>query len=147
MTARLLALPCALLLVAACATASSEGVLLGEREIGRGWDVVREASIDPSKDRDLLEWGVLEKHARHYSRDLRGNVEVCSVEVWAFRSVEQARAAHGGFSFPDWQISRAGSLLVMVRGLVRGRGRPPVRGVFPDCDRIGARIVGRAEGH
>ncbi len=128
----------------ASAAADPEQVLLDARELGRGWDVVREAPVDPSRDPDLRGWGVREQHARHYTRDRHGSIQVCSVEVWAFGSIAQASAAERGFRYPDWQISRVGSLLVMVRGLTRTRGRRPQHGVFPDCDEIGSRIRARA---
>jgi hypothetical protein len=110
----------------------------------RGWDVLGEAPVDVSADPDLVEWGVRETAARHYSRDHRGTIEVCSVEIWRFWDEAKAAAAAGGFAFPDWQIDRVGSSLVMVRGMLRPRGRPPQRGVFPACDAIGARIRERA---
>lgn len=131
-------------LVAASAAADPEHVLLEARELGRGWEVVREAPVDPRRDPDLRGWGVREQHVRHYTRGYHGKTEVCSVEVWAFDSVAQASAAEAGFSYPDWQISREGPLLLMLRGLIRMRGRTPQRGVFPDCDEIGSRIRARA---
>lgn len=142
------ALVLAWLLVAAAAGAGGESALLTADEVGLGWEIVREAPTDPARDPDLVRWGVREQHVRHYTRSRYGMAEVCSVEVWDFASTEQARAAEAGFQYPDWQISRAGMLLVMVRGLVRDRElkRPPVRGVFPDCDAIGSRIRARASG-
>lgn len=132
------------LLAAASAAADAEGVLLEARELSAGWEVVREAPSDPSRDPDLRGWGVREQHVRHYTRDLRGRAQVCSVEVWAFASIAQATAAAEGFSYPDWEISRAGSLLVMARGVVLVRGRRPSRGVFPECGLLVSRIVARA---
>jgi hypothetical protein len=132
------------LLVVASASADPEDALLEIRDLAAGWEVVREATVDPRRDEDLREWGVHSQHARHYTRDLRGRVQVCSVEFWGFDSVSQASAAHEGFYYPDWQIFRAGKVLVMVRGLVRGRDGRPHRGVFADCDAIGSRILERA---
>lgn len=126
---------------------SAEHALLQPRDLGAGWEVVREAPADPRSDPDLRRWGVVEQHVRHYTRDLRGRIQVCSVEVWGFASQEQASAAGRGFQYPDWQISSAGSLLVMARGLVRMRGRRPIRGVFPDCADIATRIRERAASH
>jgi len=131
-------------LMAASAAADAERALLGPREVGAGFEVVREAPVDPAADPDLRSWGVREKHVRHYTRDLRGAVEVCSVELWAFASIEQASAAEAGFAYPDWQISREGSLLVMAHGLVRPRTGSPRRGVFGACDAIAERIRERA---
>jgi hypothetical protein len=131
-------------LLAASAAADSEHALLSQREVGAGFEVVLEAPVDPTADPDLREWGVREKHVRHYTRDLRGAVEVCSVEVWAFASVAQASAAEAGFAYPDWQISRAGSRLVMAHGLVRPRTGRPRRGMFAACDAIAERIRERA---
>jgi hypothetical protein len=131
-------------LLAASAAADAEVALLGPREVGAGFEVVPEAPVDPSADPDLRGWGVREKHVRHYTRDLRGNVEVCSVEVWAFASVEQASAAETGFAYPDWEISRAGPLLVMAHGLVRPQAGRPRRGMFEACDAIAERIRERA---
>ena len=72
-----------------------------------------------------------EQHVRHYTRDRAGRIQVCSVEIWSFESQRQAESAHAGFRFPGWKIDRVGRLLVMVRGLVQGRGMGPKRGVFP----------------
>lgn len=130
-----------LLAAPACATGAGDA-LLQSREL-RGWDVLNEAPVDPSSDPDLVEWGVRALHARHYSRDWRGVIQVCSVEIWEFASESQAVAAAGGFSFPDWQIDRVGQALVMVHGLLRPRDAPPLRGVFAECDAIGARIRDR----
>jgi hypothetical protein len=130
--------------VAGASAADPERALLDAPEVGIGWEVVREAPSDPRRDPDLRGWGVREQHVRHYTRDLRGRIQVCSVEVWAFDSIAQAGAAEKGFQYPDWEISRTGSLLVMARGLVRTRGRRPSRGVFPECGAIASRILVRA---
>lgn len=132
----------ATLLAAMCAHADPERALLRESEL-RGWDVVAEAAADPSADPDLAAWGVEAQHVRHYTREHRGAVEVCSVEIWRFASDAQADAAARGFAYPDWRIDRVGTSLVMVRGLIHARGAAPVRGVFPECDGIGARIRAR----
>jgi hypothetical protein len=131
-------------LLAASAAADSERALLSQREVGAGFEVVLEAPVDPAADPDLRGWGVREKHVRHYTRDLRGAVEVCSIEVWAFASVDQASAAEAGFAYPGWQIAREGELLVMAHGLIRPRTGSPRRGVFEACGAIAARIRERA---
>ncbi len=131
-------------LACSSAVAQPERALLRQSELRAGWDVVREAPGDPASDPDLWGWGVREQHVRHYTRDLAGRIQVCSVEIWSFESLSQAASAHAGFRFPDWKIDRVGRLLVMVRGLVRGRGMGPKRGVFPECDAIGTRIRARA---
>ena len=119
-------------------------IWLQAAEIGPGWDVVREAPVDPSGDPDLVAWGVRRQDTRHYTRDANGSVQVCSAELWAFADVARARAAHQGFAHPGWRIERAGNLLLMLRGLTIQRGNPPRRGLFEDCTRIGDRIRQRA---
>lgn len=121
-----------------------DAVLLAPAAVRPAWDVVGEAPIDPSRDPDLVRWGVGAQRARHYTRDEGGVVQVCSVELWAFEDVAHARAAHEGFQYPGWSIEREGSLLVMVRGVVMQPGQAPRRGVFPDCRRLGERIRARA---
>jgi len=133
-----------LCLLAGSAAADAERILLSQRDLPRGWEVVREAPGDPSGDADLRAWGVREQQARHYTRDRHGTIQVCSVEIWVFDSVAQAGAAESGFHYPDWQISRAGALLVLVRGLVRAPRQRPRRGVFPTCEDFGAQIRARA---
>lgn len=124
--------------------AELERVLLSQADLGRAWDVMREVPGDPSRDPDLVRWGVRAQLARHYTRHATGYIHVCSIEVWAFAGPDQARAAHDGFAYPDWQILREGSLLVMLRGLSQRRGGPPQRGVFPECKKLGARTQQRA---
>lgn len=134
-------LPCA---AAVAAGADLERAFLAARELGHGWDVVREAPGDPSRDPDLVGWGVREQQVRHYTRDRLGVLQVCSVEIWRFASLEQARAAHAGFHYPGWKISRTGTLLVMLHGLSRPWGQVETRGVFAECGAIGSRILERA---
>jgi hypothetical protein len=121
-----------------------DAIWLSAAEIGPGWDVVREAPVDPSADPDLVAWGVRVQDARHYTRDRDGSVQVCSVELWSFSDAARAEAAHQGFAHPGWRIGREGHLLVMLRGLTLTRGSEPSRGVFEDCARIGDRIQRRA---
>jgi len=108
--------------------------------LGRGWEVVREAPGVPASDPDLVAWGVRSQNARHYTRHRDGRVEVCSIEIWGFASVGQARAAQAGFAYPGWRFEREGALLLMSRGLRMAPGQPPRRGVSADCARIGARV-------
>ena len=123
---------------------SLAAIWLSAAEIGLGWDVVREAPIDPADDPDLVAWGVRAQDARHYTRDADGSVQVCSVELWTFADEARTRAAHQGFAYPDWRIEREGNLLLMLRGVTITRGSPPQRGIFEDCSRIGDRIQQRA---
>jgi hypothetical protein len=146
---------CALLLLAlpgiAAAQPSStprplEALLPTAAQAGPGWDVVREAPEDPNADPDMRRWGVVATLARHYTRDPGGAAQVCSVELWRFRDEARARAAHAGFSYPDWQIHRAGDVLVMLRGLTLTLGQAPRRGIFDACERLGADVRARAAG-
>jgi hypothetical protein len=109
------------------------------------WEVVPEASIDASGDPDFVRWGLREKRVRHYThRNDTGRVRVCTVELWSFESEERARTAEENFSYPNWRFQRAGSLLVMLHAVSRQRGEPASQRVFPECSRLGARIVTRA---
>ena len=107
-------------------------VLLPAAAVG-GWDVVREAPGDPRSDPDLVRWGVRAQRARHYTRYAGPRVQVCSIEVWAFDSDQRARAAEANFAYPDWRFARAGSLLLMSRGLTQAKGRAPQRGLSADA--------------
>jgi len=140
-------LPLAFVLCAGSAAAGGRDLdrtWVPAESIGAGWEVTREAPGEPARDPDLVGWGVRAQQARHYSRHSRGVVEVCSVEIWEFASVGQARAAEAGFVYPDWHFARAGSLLLMSRSLVQARGRAPQRSLSADCVRIGERIRARA---
>jgi hypothetical protein len=119
-------------------------VLPSATEVGAGWDVVKEAPSDPKGDPDLVRWGVRAQRARHYTRDVYGAVQVCSIEVWAFEGPGLAHAAYQGISYPEWKFALEGSLLLMVRGLTHPRGAPPRRGVFDACGRLGERVRARA---
>ena len=105
---------------------------------------MKEAPGDPKQDPDLVRWGVREQHARHYTRDSSGVVQVCSIEVWGFESVPAARMARANFAYPGWQITREGSLLLMIRGLTRTPGERSRRGVFAACQELGERVRERA---
>lgn len=122
-------------------------LLLSETEAGSGWEVVREVPGTPARDPDLVRWGVRAQQARHYTRDLAGTAEVCSIELWSFESLEQAEAARAGFSYPEWQIGREGEMLVMVRGLRSPRRGAPERGVFAACELLGQRVRARCAEH
>jgi hypothetical protein len=118
-------------------------LLLGVAEVRPGWEVVREAPVDPSGDPDLVRWGVSAQRARHYTRDLAGTTEVCSIELWSFATTEQAAAAAAGFSYPGWRIAREGEILLMVRGVRRPPGGAPERGVFAACEVLAERTRAR----
>ncbi len=117
---------------------------LSAAEAGSGWEVVRELPGDPSRDPDLVAWGVRAQDTRHYSRHAGGRSQVCSVEIWAFHDEARARAAHEGFAYPNWEIHREGALLVMLRAVTLTPGQAPHRSVFADCRRLGDRIRARA---
>jgi len=109
------------------------------------WEILSEASVDASQDSDFARWGVREKHVRHYTHREAGFVRVCTVELWSFESDERARIAEMLFSYPDWIFRRAGSLLVMLHAVSRQRRERASREIFPECSRLGARIVTRAK--
>ncbi len=121
-----------------------DGLWLSAAEAGSGWEVVRELPGDPSRDPDLVAWGVRAQDTRHYSRHAGGSSQVCSVEIWAFHDAARARAAHEGFAYPNWEIHREGALLVMLRAVTLAPGQAPHRSVFADCRRLGERIRARA---
>lgn len=133
----------ALVLLAGAARADGDDAFLLPGELRGGWEVLREAPSDPASDPDLVAWGVRDQRVRHYTRDHRRRVEVCSVEIWDFASEPQAAAAESGFEYPGWQIRRAGERLVMVRGLVLTPEGAARRGVFPECGSLGGRILDR----
>jgi hypothetical protein len=105
---------------------------------------VNEAPEDPSKDVDLVEWGVIAQRARHYTRSSDGASQVCSVELWAFENEARARLAEQNFEFPDWRIDRQGDMLVMLRA-VTVRGSLAKRTIFPDCEKLGNIVRTRAD--
>jgi hypothetical protein len=140
MIRRLQLAPLLFAVAAAAEGPSVEQAWLSAAALGPGWEVVREEPSAPEHDPDLVGWGVRSQHARHYTRHRDGNVEVCSVEIWGFGSVEQARAAEQGFAYPGWRFEREGALLLMSRGIRMAPGQAPRRGVSLDCARIGDRI-------
>jgi hypothetical protein len=120
-----------------------EWALLGERDVGPGWEVVNEMPEDPTQDADLVEWGVVAQRTRHYTRKSGGGPQVCSVELWAFENTARARLAHQNFAFPDWRIERKGDTLVMLRA-VTYRGDVAERAIYPDCEKLGEVVRARA---
>jgi hypothetical protein len=121
-----------------------EWALLEERDVRPGWEIVNEMPEDPSEDADLVEWGVVAKRARHYTRKSGSASQVCSVELWAFENDARARLAHQNFEFPDWRIDRKGDTLVMLRA-VTIRGETTARTIYPDCEKLGNIVRARAD--
>jgi len=120
-----------------------EWALLDARAVSPGWEVVNEMPEDPSRDVDLVEWGVVAQRARHYTRSLVGASQVCSIELWAFQNEARARLAHQNFEFPDWKIDRQGDTLVMLRAVTLV-GDMTKRTIFPDCEKLGGIVLTRA---
>jgi len=120
-----------------------EWALLDKGNIYPGWEIVNEMPEDPSKDVDLVEWGVIAKRARHYTRNSDGDSQVCTVELWAFENEARARLAEQNFEFPDWKIERQGDTLVMLRAVTL-RGSLAKRTIFPDCEKLGNIVRTRA---
>ncbi len=112
-------------------------------DVRRDWEIVEEMPQDPSKDADLVEWGVIAKRARHYTRQSGSASQVCSVELWAFENDARARLAHQNFEFPDWRIDRKGDTLVMLRAVTL-RGDTAERTIYPDCEKLGKIVRARA---
>jgi hypothetical protein len=120
-----------------------EWALLDQSDVRSGWEIVNEMPEDPKKDADLVEWGVVAKRARHYTRKSGSDSQVCSVELWAFENDARARLAHQNFEFPDWRIDRQGDTLVMLRAVTL-RGDLAKRTIFPDCEKLGNIVRTRA---
>jgi len=120
-----------------------EWALLDRSDLRSGWEIVNEMPEDPSKDADLVEWGVVAKRARHYTRKSGSASQVCSVELWAFENDARARLAHQNFEFPDWRIDRKGDTLVMLRAVTL-RGDTTDRTIYPDCEKLGEIVRARA---
>lgn len=114
-----------------------EGLLLSARQVGPGWEVVAEAPIDVAADEDFRSWGVRDQLARHYTRGGGGLIQVCSIEIWSFKSINDARVAARNISYPTWQIDREDDMLVMIHGVSKSRAGSPQLGVFPACDQLG----------
>ncbi len=113
------------------------GLLLSARQAGPGWEVVKEAPIDVAADEDFLSWGVRAQLARHYTRNARGLLQVCSIEIWSFKTVHDARVAAEHLSYPTWQIDRQDEMLVMIHGVTKAIAGSRQLGVFPACKQLG----------
>ena len=111
--------------------------------VSLNWEIVEETPEDPTKDEDLVEWGVVAQRTRHYTRRSSGASQVCSVELWAFENDARARLAQENFEFPDWRIERKGDTLVMLRA-VTYRGDVAERAIYPDCEKLGEVVRARA---
>ncbi len=112
-------------------------------DVSLDWEIVEETPQDPTKDADLVEWGVVAQRTRHYTRKSLGASQVCSVELWAFENEARARLAQQNFEFPDWTIDRSGDTLVMLRA-VTIRNQVTERAIYPDCEKLGAITRARA---
>jgi hypothetical protein len=119
-----------------------EWALLEERDVRPGWEIVNEVPEDPKEDADLVEWGVVAKRTRHYTRKSGSASQVCSVELWAFENDARARLAHQNFEFPDWRIDRKGDTLVMLRAVTL-RSDTTERTIYPDCEKLGEIVRAR----
>jgi hypothetical protein len=122
-----------------------EQLLLASSDISADWSVVGETPIDPTRDPDLLRWGVRAQRSGHYTRSSNGAVQVCSIELWAFEDTPHARMAHENFAYPNWQIEREGPVLVMLRALTRTDGNQEDRTLFSACLKLGEQVRVRAE--
>ena len=120
-----------------------EWALVEERDVRPGWEVVNEVPEGPKEDPDLVEWGVVAKRTRHYTRKSGSASQVCSVELWAFENDARARLAHQNFEFPDWRIDRKGDTLVMLRAVTL-RGGTTERTIYPECEKLGKAVRARA---
>ena len=120
-----------------------EWALVDQGDVGFDWEIVNEVPEDPREDADLVEWGVVAKRARHYTRQSGSASQVCSAELWAFENDARARLAHQNFEFPDWQIDRRGDTLVMLRAVTIQGGNTD-RTIFPDCEKLGKVVRARA---
>jgi hypothetical protein len=119
-------------------------ILLPAAGLAGLWEVVDETPTDPTRDPDLVRWGVRGQRARHYTRNDDGNVQVCSIEIWGFENARRARIAHENFRYPDWHFERQEHLLIMLRAVTLRREGPPRRDLFSDCRRLGALTSARA---
>jgi len=120
-----------------------EWTLPDQADVRLDWEIVEEVPQDPTKDPDLVEWGVVAQRTRHYTRQTGPASQVCSVELWAFENEARARLAHQNFEFPDWRIDRKGDTLVMLRAVTL-IGEMANRTIFPDCEKFGGVVRARA---
>ncbi len=118
-------------------------MLPDQADVRLDWEIVEEVPQDPTKDAELVEWGVVAQRTRHYTRSSGSDSQVCSVELWAFESDARARLAHQNFEFPDWRIDREGDTLVMLRA-VTVRSDTTERTIYPDCEKLGKIVRARA---
>jgi hypothetical protein len=143
------ALGCVLSLAAAAASQAAEdecrdcryrgdldALFLPATALGAGWELVKEAPVDPRQDPELRAAGVQASQALHYTRPFRGGAEVCSVEIWSFSSAEAARRARAGIEREAWRIGVQGNLLVMLHGVTLQRGVGFRPGLRPVCIRL-----------
>jgi hypothetical protein len=114
------------------------------RELGDGWESVRETPSDPSRDPDLAAAGVRATHDLHYTRARRGGSEVCSLEIWAFSTPAAARLARAGIDQPGWRFTLRGNLLIMLRGVEFSRENGFRPGLVPECHRLAELTEARA---
>jgi hypothetical protein len=115
------------------------------RALGPGWETLAEAPSDPQGDPDLRAAGVRAMQSLHYTRDLRGTAEVCSVEIWSFASPAAARLARAGMQRAGWRFAVHGDLVVMLRGVSQRRGEGLRPGMLPACQRLADLVDARAE--
>ena len=116
-----------------------ERLLLTAQEVGPGWEVVAEEPSKVEDDPDFVSWGVRAKQVRHYTRESRGFAQVCSIEIWRFHRLYDARLAAEHFSYPEWQIDREQEMLVMAHGITRAIEGDSRSSLFPDCIQLGER--------
>jgi hypothetical protein len=112
--------------------------------LGAGWDTVAETPTDPAADPDLRASGVRAVHNLHYTRPIPGGSQVCSIELWAFHTPEQAQRARAELAREDWYFSLQGDLMLMARGVTLERGRGFRPGLLPECRRLAGLIEARA---
>jgi hypothetical protein len=111
-------------------------LFVAPRELGAGWDSLRESPSDPADDPDLRAAGVLATQALHYTRERAGGSEVCSLEIWRLASREAAQRAQAGIGQPAWRYALRGNLLIMSRGVSLDRAHGFRTGLLPECHRL-----------
>ena len=113
-----------------------EALFVPAHSLGADWEILAEAPEDPQADPEMRAAGVRATLVRHYTRGLRGDAEVCSVEIWAFGSPEAARRARAGMQRAGWRFGVHGDLLVMLHGVSLRRGERLRPGLLPACLRL-----------
>jgi hypothetical protein len=111
-------------------------LFVAPRELGIGWDALRETPSNPADDPDLRAAGVLAIRALHYTRERPGGSEVCSLEIWRFATGDAARRAQAGISQPGWRYVQRGNLLMMARGVSLDRAHGFRPGLLPECHHL-----------